>query len=121
MKLRRRSKFNVGSAAVRTFDGMVFVSKAEGTRYRELLWLERSGAIFDLTLQPRFVLFSKANHPREGTLRAITYTADFQYRSYPSGALIVEDVKGVRTPVYVLKRSIFLRLHPDIEFKEVRP
>ncbi len=116
-----RSKFNVGSAAFRTVDGIVFDSKAEAARYRELLWLQRSGAISDLVLQPRFVLFPKAKHPREGTLRAIVYIADFQYRSLPSGALVVEDVKGVRMPVYVLKRSIFLRQHPDIDFKEIRP
>jgi len=39
-------------------------------------------------------------------LRAIAYEADFKYVD-ASGCVIVEDVKGIETPVFRLKRNMF--------------
>lgn len=77
--------------------GIRFASKKEGQRYEELRQLEAVGAIRDLVLQPPFDL-----HVRGGE-RVARYVADFAYVDVATGARIVEDVKGVRTPMYRLK------------------
>jgi hypothetical protein len=79
-------------------DGFVFDSRREAARYRELKLLEQAGKIFNLTLQPRYNMM--LNGKRLGF-----YKADFQYITQ-SGAVITEDVKGVRTAVYRLKKKI---------------
>lgn len=94
----RRTKFG----AVRTeVDGVSFASKKEARRYSELKLLERAGEIENLSLQPRFPL-------RVNDCLVCTYVGDFLYgvTGDPS-SLIVEDVKGVRTPLYRLKAKMF--------------
>jgi len=44
-------------------------------------------------------------------------TADFVYEE--NGKTVVEDVKGVRTRDYILKRKLFKYNYPDIQFREV--
>ena len=46
----------------------------------------------------------------------IRYIADFTYND-KNGQLIVEDAKGVKTPVYRLKRRMMAERY-DIEIKE---
>jgi hypothetical protein len=63
-----------------------------------------------LELQPRFPLYSPARHKAHsgGTLvRVCDYVADFRYRKGPKGILVIEDVKGMKTPVYRLKKKWF--------------
>lgn len=38
------------------------------------------------------------------------YIADFVY-SHPDGSMVVEDVKGMKTPEYVIKRKLMLHVH----------
>lgn len=100
-----------------TVDGHRFPSKAEARRYGQLQLLVRAGKITDLRLQPRFVLQEKFRH--EGRiLRAITYTADFAYRE--NGIEIVEDVKGIETPVFRLKWKLFLARFRGIDARIVK-
>ena len=88
-------------------DGIKFDSKSEAKRYQELKLLERSGQIQNLSLQPRFTL-------QEGFLnvdtldkeRKIEYVADFMYTE--NNETIVEDVKGMKTADYKIKRKLFL-------------
>ena len=99
--MRAQTKYG----AVRTeVDGITFASKREAKRYSELKLLERAGEITLLELQPRYPL------KVDGKL-ICTYVADFSYRSIdPKTALhsnVVEDVKGVRTPVFKLKAKLF--------------
>ena len=89
--------------AVRTWrHGHWFASKAEARRYTELLLLESAGEIRDIELQPTFPLMTPT--PDGSLVSTAKYVADFRYRDIPSGATVVEDVKGVRTQVYKLKR-----------------
>jgi|SRR6186997_866181 len=94
-------------AAVPTVvDGVRFASKKEARRYAELRLLEQAGQIRELELQPVYVLHvSQAAHP---FVRASVgkYVADFRYREGPQGLLVVEDVKGCKTPVYRLKKRM---------------
>lgn len=98
-------------------DGIVFDSKAERRRYRELKLMEQAGEITNLRLQPEYELIPK--YTKNGkTVRAVKYRADFLYRDR-QGHVIVEDVKGVKTDVYRLKKKIFEYKYPDLTIKEI--
>ena len=94
-----------------TLDGITFDSKKEATRYAELMLLQRSGLIQNLRLQVSFELI-----PKQAGERAVRYIADFVYDE--NGETIVEDVKGVRTDVYRLKKKLMLKVH-GLRIKEV--
>lgn len=99
-------------------DGNIFDSKKEAERYKVLKEMEDKGEIKYLQLQPTFVLQESFTHPQWGKQRSITYKADFEYMMM-NGDIIVEDVKGVKTEVYKIKKKLFLRTHPSVTFKEV--
>ena len=88
-----------------------FDSKREANRAFELQLLERAGQITDLKFQVPFEVIP----PGPGE-RAAHYVADFTYRK--AGALVVEDVKGMKTQVYLLKRKLMLHVH-GIRIREV--
>jgi len=101
-----------------TIGNIKFASKAEAQRYVTLTVLAKAGKIADLILQPKFLLLEKFKYHGK-SIRAIHYVADFKYKEY--GKWIVEDVKGMRTPVYELKLKLFLSLYGNIwTFREVR-
>lgn len=105
----KKSKYG----AVKTeIDGIAFDSKHEASRYRELRLLEQAGEISNLRLQVPFELIAKSKY---GT--AIRYYADFVYNDC-KGCLVVEDAKGVKTPVYRLKKRIMEEKY-GIEIKEI--
>jgi hypothetical protein len=93
-------------------DGLRFASKREAARYAALRLLERAGQIRNLQLQPRYPLATvrlEAGRVVDTPVVA-TYVADFAYvERTADGAWqpVVEDAKGVRTPVYRLKRKWF--------------
>lgn len=91
-------------------DGIRFDSKREANRYMELKLLERAGIIKGLKRQVPYILIDKSRYGR-----AIKYVADFVY--YEDDKLVVEDVKGVRTPVYKLKKRLIAERF-GIEVKE---
>ena len=110
---KKTHKYNAKKVKV---DGISFDSKKEANRYFELKMLERAGKIKELKLQPKFLL--QDGFERDGKkYRAIFYIADFEY--IKDGKRIVEDVKGVRTDVYKLKKKMFLKKYPQVEFKEI--
>lgn len=90
-------------------DGIRFASKKEGRRYQELKLLEMAGEIENLELHPSFKIEVNGE-------KVCRYIADFRYRE--KGREIVEDAKGVRTPVYILKRKLMKAVH-GIEIKEI--
>lgn len=73
-------------------------------RYCELRLLEKADKIRALTLQPRYPL--KVND-----LLVATYVADFQYFIPETGEVIVEDFKGVETPMFRLKKKLVKALY----------
>ena len=81
-----------------TIDGKKFDSKAEGARYVQLKRMVNAGLITDLQCQPAFDLVVNGQ-------KITRYTADFEYRDGESRR-VVEDVKGVRTRDYVLRRKL---------------
>ena len=99
-----------------TYDEITFDSKKEANHYLALKEMEKLGIIKDLQLQVKFELQPSFKVNGE-SIRSINYYADFTY--YQDGKYIVEDVKGVRTKEYKLKKKMLLYKYKDIEFKEV--
>lgn len=97
-------------------DGIVFDSKLEAHRYRELQLLERAGEISDLQRQVKYELIPSQKLDGKVVERAVTYVADFVYLE--NNKWIVEDTKGVRTKDYIIKRKLMLYVH-HIRVKEV--
>ena len=93
-------------------DGIKFDSKAESERYAELRILEKAGLISNLVLQPKFELQQKFRHNGKAE-KAILYIADFSYNDRTEDKIVVEDVKGMETDVFKLKRKMFLKLYGD--------
>ena len=97
-------------------DGITFASKAEARRYQELKLMERAGVIGELELQPSFALVVN------GT-KICRYVADFKYldkekSTNAEDCRVVEDVKGVKTPAYRLKKKLMKAIH-GIEVQEI--
>jgi len=100
-----------------TIDGITFDSKAEANRYWELKMLQRAGKIQKLELQPEFELVPGLRWNGK-KLRTIKYRADFRY--IEDGIEIVEDVKGMLTKEYKIKRLLFLNQYPQYKFIETK-
>lgn len=105
---RNGHKFNAKRTEV---DGHKFASKAEARRYSELKLLEKAGQIKDLALQPRYSLVVYGE-------KVCDYVADFEYRVPGRTFAVVEDVKGMRTPIYRLKKKLMRAIH-GIEIQEI--
>lgn len=115
----KRSKYGVGPRHLRQVDGYTFDSIAEKRRYQELRLQEQAGGISELRVHPCWPLVVNGVPVGE-------YEADFSYRELRSAdlechgepPLVVEDVKGVRTAVFRLKKALMLALH-GIDVEEV--
>ena len=92
-----RHKFN----AVRTeIDQMKFDSKAEGKKYKELVARREAGEIL-------FFLRQVPIHLPGG----VKYVCDFLI-FWADGTVTFEDVKGMRTSMYILKKKQVEALYP---------
>lgn len=100
-------------------DGIRFDSKREAERYKELKLMESAGIIKDLVLQPVYELQPKFKY-NGMTERAVTYRADFKYIEIESGATVVEDVKGVETVAFKIKRKLLLYKYPELDFRIIK-
>lgn len=118
-------------------DGITFDSMREAKRYQELKLLEAAGQIKDLRLQVPYELIPAIREPdtigkrggkKKGKLieRAVIYKADFVYlekldipfSDQEKWEEVVEDVKGMRTKEYILKRKLMLYRY-GIRIREV--
>ena len=112
----RKSKYG---AQKTEYDGIVFDSKREALRWRELALLQRAGEITDLRRQVKFILVP-AQVDENGKIaeRAVSYVADFVYSDMRSGETVVEDAKGMHTREYIIKRKLMRYVH-GIRIREV--
>lgn len=81
-------------------------SKKEAKRAQELKLLQLAGQITGLQEKTRFVLIPKQEGERE-----CVYESDFEYFEGPGKLRVVEDVKGVKTPAYRIKKKLLLHVH----------
>lgn len=88
-------------------------SVREKARHRELQLMERAGLISGLERQVKFELIP-AHYDKNGKCdeRSCSYIADFTY--WKNGQFIVEDCKGFRTDVYIIKRKLMRQKGYDI-------
>lgn len=105
--MRKRNKYG---AIKTTVDGITFDSKAEAKRYWELKILQNAGEIQKLELQPRFDCKVNGKH-------VTTYVADFAY--FTDACRVYEDVKGVRTREYIIKKKLVEAIF-NVEITEVK-
>ena len=97
------------------YKGMKFDSKKEYLRYLVLEDMQRKGEISGLQMQVPFVLVP--SFQLNGIkYKGMKYVADFVYKK--DGKLVVEDIKGMKTDVYKIKRKLMAYMH-KIEIKEV--
>jgi len=106
--LRLRLHYNKYHNKPTLVDGKRFASMKEAQRYKKLKLAEKIGMISKLELQPVF------KFPM-----GFSYRADFQYLD-KENVLIVEDVKGVETDVFKLKKKCFEYFYKNCELKIVR-
>jgi hypothetical protein len=94
-----------------TIDGITFDSAAEARRWSQLRLMQRAGEITCLRRQVAYVLAPAVRYAqaKRGT-PALRYIADFQYET-KTGETITEDVKGVLTEGFGIKRHLMLAVH----------
>lgn len=112
-----------------TFDGLKFDSEKEMYRYIRLKSMLEDGLISDLRMQVPYEVIPAVYEKVEKQLktkvkmvtkcvqRAAYYVADFVYKD-KDGNEVVEDVKGMRTEKYLLKKKM-MRAFLGITIKEV--
>lgn len=115
-KTEKTNKYHAKKSLV---DGYLFDSKREARHYCLLKMLARAGMIKDLVLQPVFLLQPKFRDSTGRAVRAIKYVADFQYVQCSNSKVIVEDVKGFKTPSFKIKEKMFLLKYPEFIFRIV--
>lgn len=84
-----RSKYHAVRCEV---DGEKFDSKLEMRRWIDLRIMERTGKISGIVRQKAFPLMV-------GEVEVGQYVADFVYRDTATGSVVIEDAKGVVTPL----------------------
>ena len=92
-----------------------YASRKEANIAAQLLALQRGGQITDLRAQVRFELVPAQVGSRRNE-RALVYVADFTHYD-KDGMYHVIDVKGLRTPMYIVKRKLMKFIH-KIEIEE---
>lgn len=96
-----------------TVDGTTFDSLKEYSRFRELQLMVKAGEIRNLAIKPRYELQRAFDDDDGNRHKPISYTPDFQYEDKKyKWELVVEDVKGVRTQSYRIKKKLFLFRYP---------
>lgn len=95
------SKYHANKTVI---DGLKFDSIAEANRWHVLRLMEKQGEIEDLRRQVRFPLKVNGVHVTE-------YRCDFDYIETKTGHHITEDVKGVRTRDYIIKRNLMMAVY----------
>jgi hypothetical protein len=82
-------------------DGLQFASRKEAKRYVELRHMQNQGLIKSFDRQVSYILLESV----KGLFRKKSYKADFVI-TYADGRVEVEDVKGVKTDVYQMKKHL---------------
>lgn len=124
-----------GNYKTRTSDGIVHDSQAEAMRWSQLCLMNRAGSIKDLRRQVDYELLPaqrerstevyragpRKGEPKPGKVieKRVVYRADFVYTDTTTGETVVEDVKGMKTKDYIIKRKLMLYFH-GIRIVEVK-
>lgn len=107
----KRSKYNAKKS-------LGYDSKKEARRADELWKLQLGGFISDLHRQVPFILqeafaYYDHNKEKEVSVRAVIYVADFTYFDKERNLNVIEDTKGFKTDVYMVKKKMLLHQLKD--------
>lgn len=119
MRHKSHNKYQAKRAVCK--QGHTHDSQKEAKRCNELHLLAQGGEISQLEMQKKYILLPKAAYAKPTkNERGIAYVADFVYYDNTLGKTVVEDVKGIRTKEYILKRKLFKHLYcnHDVAFIE---
>jgi predicted Zn-ribbon and HTH transcriptional regulator len=132
-----KSKYHAKKTVI---DNITFDSHLEALRYIELKRLKQAGIVKTIEVQPVFSLqprFWKCCGAVWGSLelkkkdkcpicgkkvpatQQITYVADFRV-TYADGHQEIEDVKGMETALFKLKRKMFEYRYPELTLRIVK-
>jgi hypothetical protein len=124
-------------------DKITFASHMEARRYIELKKLKAAGVVTKIECQPEYelqpsyrkccdVTYDAEMTPflyKKGiceccgkkmpTVKAIRYVADFRI-TYADGHIEIEDVKGMETEIFKIKRKILEFRYPEITLKVIK-
>ncbi len=102
---KKRSKYNARGQHI---DGQWFASQSEAIRYLQLQALQEKGCIDALECQVKLPV-------RINNLLVCNYVADFRYAVIDERGsterIVIEDVKGMMTDLYKLKRKLVMACH----------
>jgi hypothetical protein len=108
----RKGKYNAQGEHI---NGHWFASGAEGKRYLQLIAMEEQGKIGRLELQPTYQIVVKGKH-------IANYRGDFRYAVLTDSGnidkIVVEDVKGMVTDVYTMKKKLVEALY-ELQINEI--
>lgn len=110
--VKRGAVSKYGNKPRRCGAGHFHQSGMEASRCAELHALQAGGLITDLEQQPKFPLVVN-------DVKVADYFGDFRYTDCETGRVVVEDVKGMATDVYKLKRRLVLAIH-NVDVQEIR-
>ena len=110
----RRNKY--GAKKTHCSHGHKHDSKKEAARCEELHDLWAAGQISNLVNQPQFWFCINGQQVKHENGRRVGYRPDFSY--WQNGAEVVEDVKGMITADFTLRKAIFRALYPHIVFRQ---
>ena len=108
MGARRTTSANKYHNVKTVLDGITFDSKAEARRYSELTLMRKAGLLQCVGCQPSFVVSP-----------GIRYVADFICVDH-AGKTWIEDVKGMETQSWRLKKRLFETAYPGIELRVIK-
>lgn len=84
-------------------DGIKFDSIKEANYYSKLILLQKAGEVVSFDLQPKYDIIVNG-------IKCGFYKADFRVY-WKSGDVRIIDVKGMRLPVYILKKKLVEALY----------
>lgn len=90
-------------------DGLVFSSKKEAGYYLRLKDDQKHGRIGRFEMQKSYELIPTIKRKGKPAVRGVKYIADFVVYNI-DGSVDIIDTKGMRTPVYKLKKKMMLFL-----------
>ena len=100
-----RTKY--GSISKQCKQAHVHQSKKEAAACNILHYLQKTGKILRLEVQPTFTLQPSFTGVDGKKVRAIKYTADFSFYDLEYKRHRIIDIKGFKTPVYRIKKKLF--------------
>jgi hypothetical protein len=123
MKPKGRTGYSKYGNLRSEIDGRKFDSRKEANRYSELKILEAAGRISELELQKPFLIqegFEVQKEKNKQKVKPMYYVCDFYYYDHDDEGYVVEDVKGVFTDIYRIKKKLFLKKYGETYiFREV--